>query len=490
MAKTITALIPVVLQVDRTSSEPLQVQIFSVIRDAIADGRLRPGTRLPSTRDMARELGVSRNAVMNAFRFLTGHGLIESRQGAGTVVVGTPAFEGRKAAANRPRTPRRALQVQGIPTDVANGPAGAFKPGVAAVDLFPTNAWQNVLRKKWRRASSAELAADDGQGERVLREAIAGYLGVTRSVRCDPEQIIIFSGAQQAIDAAARVLLSAGDRVCMEDPGYLAARATFIAAGAEAVAVPVDEQGFDPSEAKKLCDKPRAIYVTPAHQYPTGVTMSAQRRDELLAWAATSGSWIIEDDFGGEFQYRSPQAGTLFEADALDLVVFVGTFSQSLAPSIHCGYVVAPRDLVRAFAVARKISGRGFSKIEQEAIAEFITSGLFAKHVRLLRRTYRDRKDQLIETLTAALPGAVRLGPCDAGTYVAGYLDPEISDWDVSRRAAAMGITIPALTAYSASGRGRRGIVLGFGSTNEQMIRDGVAVLKRVLMSARKVVAS
>jgi len=484
MPKTTTALIPAALQVDRGLSLSLGRQIYEQLRMRIAEGTLRPGTRLPSTRDLARELRVSRKSVIAAFDFLAAKGLVEQRAGAGTRVAADVAPSATGRAPLRDRSSGKPDRIERIATDVTAGAGGPFSPGVAAVDLLPFRAWRKLLARRWREASPSQLSHPDGGGERSLCEAIAAHVGVCRGIRCDPRQIIVVAGARQAVDLTARVLIEPGDRVCVEDPGYIGPRAAYAAAGATLIGIPVDEDGMDVAHGEAACPHPRLIYVTPAHQYPTGAVLSTERRAALMSWAARAGAFVVEDDFGGEFSYRDHFDAPLYTNYGNENVIYVGTFSQSLAPMLRAGFAIVPHDLVEAFIVGRRISGYGIPAIEQATLADFISGGQFARHLRVLRAAYRERQTALIRGL-AGIPAVTAVKGMLAGTHLVAHLAPGIDDLAASRAAARLGVEAPTLRAHALAAPCPRALMLGYGSTPAEMIGRGVELLGRALDDAR-----
>ena len=462
------------IRLDRRSEVPLQRQLFESFRQSIVDGVLKPGTRLPSTRDLANELRVSRNCVINAFRYLAAQGLIVSRAGAGTVVAAVPARV-RVPPSTRPRRDRAGRMAR-IVTDASSGTPGPFRPGVPAVDLFPVRTWRSIVNRLWRDPAPALLAYGHAGGYPPLREAIAAHLGAFRGMRCDADQILVLHGAQQALDLAARVLLEPGDVACVEDPGYLAARSAFAATGARIVPVPLDADGFDVAAARALAPSPRLVYVTPSHQYPLGVTMSLARRQELRVWCAAAGMWIIEDDYASELRHDGTRELPAIHAlTRNDATIYVGTFSHALAPMLRTGYAVVPRDLVEAFRVAAAIAGGGPATIEQAALAEFITHGHLSRHLRRLREAYAERQAALVSALET-IDAVQSIQGRDAGAHVVVHL-AGVDEERVSKAAAARGIEVPLVRAY---GRGT-GLILGYGSIDVAAIREGVATLARVI---------
>jgi GntR family transcriptional regulator/MocR family aminotransferase len=303
------------LGLERASSVPLYRQLYDALRDAILSGRLRPGSRLPSTRALADDLGASRNTVLAAFGQLLAEGYLEGRVGAGTTVARTlpetllparPEVEGTKQPSRRPRLSRRGAQLLGMRGGVANAAITAqpFRPGLPGLDAFPFDLWTRLVARRWRRVPRQLLDYGDPAGYAPLREAIAAYLGEARAVRCEPSQVIVVTGAQQAVDLAARVLLDPGDTAWVEDPGYQGARGALIAAGIRLAPVPVDGEGLDVQRGARSAHGARLVYVTPSHQYPLGVTMSLNRRLALLEWASASGAWILEDDYASTVRGR------------------------------------------------------------------------------------------------------------------------------------------------------------------------------------------
>ena len=472
-----------IIRLDRRSDVPLQRQLFEQFRDAITREVLQPGTRLPSTRDLAAELRVSRNCVVNAFRYLAAQGLIVSRSGAGTVVAAQPARV-RIPPSTRPCR-GRASRLSRLVTDASSGKPGPFRPGVPALDLFPVRTWRALLGRHWRNPEPALLAYGDASGYHPLREAIAAHLGATRGMRCHPDQLLIVHGAQQALDLTARVLLEPGDVACVEDPGYLGARSAFAATGARLVPVPLDRHGFDVAAARAAAPSPRLVHVTPSHQYPLGITMPLARRNELRAWCAGTGTWIVEDDYGSELRHdRRRELPAIHALTKNDACIYAGTFSHALAPVLRIGYVVSPPDLVDAFHAVAAISGGGPSMIEQAALAQFIGQGHLARHLRRLREAYAERQAALVAALEN-LDAVERIEGLDAGSHLVVHLR-DVDEERVSRAAAARRIEVPLVRAY---GNGS-GLILGYGSTDVAAIREGVGALAAAILECGGIAAA
>jgi GntR family transcriptional regulator/MocR family aminotransferase len=467
-------------------------QLYEQLRTAILEGRLRPGARLPSSRLLAEELAVARNTVTGAYEQLLAEGYLEGETGSGTYVSRTlPDKILRATSVNRPaiasRTPAQLSRRGRSLTKNAFGPRyadepKAFRPGVPALDEFPFAIWNRLMSKHWRRRPADLLPYSDPAGYGDLRRAIAQYVTVARAAICDPEQVIIVSGAQQALNIASRLLLDAGDEAWMEEPGYNGARAALVDAGVRPVAVPVDEAGLDIVAGERLAPRARLAYVTPSHQYPTGVTMTLTRRLELLRWAERKRSWILEDDYDSEYRYASRPIAALQGLDTCGSVIYCGTFSKVLFPSLRLGYVIVPPLLVDAFRDAKAVIDRHCPTIEQAVLAEFIADGHLARHIRRMRMLYLERQGVLLESLRRELEGAVEVRSHEAGMHVVAWLANGKRDSVVARRARELGVEAPALTSYREKPGGRGGLVLGYAAYSEQQIRSAV---KRLAMAMK-----
>ena len=482
-----SAIGPAELTLDGSSAVSLYRQLYGQLRVAILEGRLRPGAKLPSTRNLAEELAIARNTVMSAYEQLLAEGYLEGETGSGTYVARTlpdailqapalrwPAQEKR----SRAQLSQRGQSLGRSRMSVRySDPPKPFRPGIPALDHFPFALWSRLLAKYWRREPAGLLPYTDPAGYKPLRDAIAQYVTVTRAVRCDPEQVVIVSGAQQALDLAARLLLDSGDEIWMEDPGYTGARAAFVAAGVKPVAVPIDDDGLDIGAGERLAPKARLAYVTPSHQYPAGVVMSLSRRLELLRWAERRRSWILEDDYDSEYRYASRPVASLQGLDKTGAVIYCGTFSKVLFPSLRLGYMIVPARLVDAFRNAKAVVDRHCPTVEQAVLAELLAEGHLARHICRMRVLYLERKNVLLECLHRELAGAVEVRSHEAGMHVVGWLEKGRRDSIVSQRAQELGVEAPALTAYRYSPGGRGGLILGYAAYSEQQIRDAVKKL-------------
>jgi GntR family transcriptional regulator/MocR family aminotransferase len=392
------------ITLDPSAATPLYRQLYEGLRAAILSGRLKAGARLPATRALASDFGVSRNTVMNAYAQLLAEGYVEGEVGSGTYVSRTlpdellharsHAIQVHQLTQEGRRLSQRGARLASMQVPTPRFPSGvkAFRPGIPALDAFPYELWARLMARRWRRPQRALLGYGDPAGYRPLREAIAAYLGEARAVRCRAEQVIVVAGSQQALDLTARMLLDEGEGAWIEDPGYLGARGALVGAGARLAPIPVDGEGLDVAAGEVSSPAARLVYVTPSHQYPFGVTMSLPRRLALLKWASQAGAWVIEDDYDSEYRYAGRPLAALQGLDSEGRVIYLGTFSKVLFPALRLGYMVVPPDLVDAFMAARALSDRHCPVLDQAALADFIGDGHFARHIRRMRALYAERQ--------------------------------------------------------------------------------------------------
>lgn len=481
---------------DRADREPLHRQVYEALRQAILSGRLRAGARLPASRALARELGSARNTVLTAYQQLMAEGYVTARVGAGTTVANTLPDELLRSSARPTPAPRtraappplsrrgRLIAAMPAPGLAASAPR-PFRPGLPALEAFPVDIWTRLLTRRSRLASRALLQYGDVGGYRPLREAIAVYLGEARAVRCDPDQVFIVTGSQQAVDLAARLLLDPGDRVWVEDPGYPAARGALVAAGAKLVPVPVDHEGLVVAEGARSGRDARIVYVTPSHQFPLGATMSLTRRLALLEWARRAGAWIVEDDYDSEYRYEGRPLAALHALDASRRVIYSGTFSKVLFPGLRLGYVVVPPTLVDAFIAALTLTGRHSPSVMQAALTDFIVEGHFARHLRRTRTLYAERQAVLVESVRAHGSAALEVRRQAAGMHLVAWLTRGTNDRAASETASRTGIDAPPLSECRIRPARPGGLLLGYTAWTPQEIRDGIVRLLRALESRR-----
>lgn len=487
-----------VLNLDPEDPVPLYRQIYHGIRRAVLEGRLTAGARLPSTRSLAAELDVARNTVMTAYRQLVAEGFLESRVGAGTRVARElrPELVGarddpsdRGAPRGRRWLPDRAdrwttLELRSGRTEPGDR-AIPFDLGVPALDLFPQRLWARLAGRHWRNVEPEGLTYGDPMGDPRLRRAIAGYLGPARGVVCDPEQVLIVSGSQQALALAARVLTEPGAPVWVEEPGYWGARYPLEAAGARVVPVPVDEEGLDVSAGRQLASDGRLVSVTPSHHFPLGMTLSLRRRLALLRWASRSGAWIVEDDYDSEYRYAGRPLMALQGLDTDRRVLYIGTFSKTLAPALRLGYLVLPPDLVDPFRAARSLIDQHPPAVPQAVLADFLEEGHFVRHVRRMREVYQERRNVFLEAVDRELSDLLEIAPSDTGLHLAGWLREGLDDRAAWRAALEARVRTLPLSAFYAGVPPRPGLVFGYASSAPETIRKAVRRLAGALRSCR-----
>jgi GntR family transcriptional regulator/MocR family aminotransferase len=479
------------ITVDRASPKPLHRQLYEEYRDAIVERRLRAGQRIPPTRALAEALGISRIPVLNAFEQLAAEGYFESRGGSGTFVA--EAFDEGLATpkARATRSPARCAP-RPIARQAASAPAesspwyrgrGAFAVGQPPVDRFPERIWSRLVARRCRAADESLLHYASHLGFEPLRTAVAEYLRTARGVRCEAAQIMIVGGSQQGLDLAARVLLDPGSPAWIEDPGYFGVRRVVHQAGACAVPVPVDEEGLVVAEGIARSPRARAAFVTPSHQFPLGVTMSAARRLQLLDWAQAAGAWIVEDDYDSEYRYGNLPVASLQGLDRDARVIYVGTFTKILFPAIRLGYVVIPPDLLPAFGAVRGASDFFSPTFLQAVLTDFIEEGHFARHVRRMRVLCGERRAALVEALRTELGPELRVLGDPAGMFLTVELTGRGRDREIAERAAERGLWTAPLSECYRDGSGRQGLVLGFGGVGSPQIRRGVLALRELVAS-------
>ncbi len=475
------------ISVDRKMQKPIYQQIYEAFRTRIVKRELRPGQLIPSTRQLARELHVSRFPVLNAYAQLLAEGYFESRVGAGTFIASSLPEEtrNRKAMATLAQGLRTiSASVSTLPQYVKpSWPAdlGAFQLGQPEVEEFPLKTWSKLAARHARSMRASELQYGEAMGLESLREAIAVYLRTSRGVSCEAEQIMIVSGSQQALDITTRVLLNAGAPVWVEEPGYWLVHHVLKAAGCRIVPVPVDQEGLNVSAGIELCAEARAAFVAPSHQYPLGVTMSAARRFQLLEWAQSAGAWIIEDDYDSEYRYESQPISSLQGLDTNARVIYIGTFSKVLFPSLRLGYVVIPPDLVERFAAVRQSMDLCPPIFNQVVLTEFIREGHFARHIRKMRQLYGERRRVLVKEIERQLYPSCQIIGGEAGMHLTILLDGDIQDSEIAARAAERRLWLSALSLSYIGDAPRQGFVLGFGNTRADEIARAIRLLKRLL---------
>jgi GntR family transcriptional regulator/MocR family aminotransferase len=488
------------LTLDHRSAKPLHRQLYDELRGAILSGRLKPGERVPATRECARSHAVSRTTVTLSYRLLVSEGYLQSSVGSGTFVSGelpddllraNPVAKAH-AAAKPPAAPAVHLSRYGasiadpVPFEPPEHEAPiTFKSGRPALEEFPLEVWRRLILKHCRAPDRSFLDyADGAQGHQPLREAIARHLGRARAVTCNADQIIIVNGAQQAIDLIAKLLVDRGDWVAVENPGYLGVTRAMQAHGARLLPVPVDASGLQVSTlARSAKPRPKLVYVTPSHQYPTGSILTLPRRLELLAWAAKMGVVLVEDDYDSEFRFGSRPIPALQGLPGEASVIYVGTLSKVLFPALRLGYLVVPPSLTHVVARAKWLADRQAPTIDQMVLADFINQGHLERHLRRMRTLYDRRRQALVHALATHFGDRAATLGGSAGMHLVIRLRCKPDDEELIRRARAAGVALVSTRLNYLGdewGRPINEFVLGYAGLSERRIQEGVRRLAEI----------
>jgi GntR family transcriptional regulator/MocR family aminotransferase len=492
-------------QLDKESAEPAYRQLLQLMQQAILTGRLAPGSKLPSSRTLAGDLGVARNTVLHVYDQLSAEGYVISTTGSGTYVADTrpdtaavspPAPE--NAGAGDESTASASTGVNGERTACLRGDMsmrgqrlideagvsakqwGAFMPGVPDVAEFPARTWSRLQARLWKSANHGLLTYAPGGGYRPLRRALSDYLRVARSVRCTPDQIIITTGIHQSIDLTVRLLADVGDRAWVEEPCYWGARSVLQSSGLKLAPIPVDDEGLNPRE-QDLRDPPRIALVTPSHQYPLGMVMSLARRRTLLEYARQHKVWIIEDDYDSEFRYGSRPLASLQGLDDSDRVIYVGSLGKLLFPGLRIGYMVVPERLAPTFRTGVAELYREGQLMQQAVLAEFIMDGYLTSHVRRMRTLYGERRQLLIDAVTHHFGDALPVMGEEAGLHFVLGLPDHADDRAVTAAAYDAGVIVRPLASYYSVRRELQGLLTGYACVPHEEIAPAFATLARVI---------
>jgi GntR family transcriptional regulator/MocR family aminotransferase len=492
------------IRVSHDDALSLQGQIFEKLRGLILDGRLKPGTHVPPTRLLAQQLGVSRNTVILAYERLITEGYLQTRTSVGTFVSRdlpetclqmSPQTAEQEREAERLAN-RRRVHFPGRRHPVVNRNrhrlAVDFWVGRPDSRSFPIKAWRRLINAALSRAGSNLTEYGDPGGLPALRQAIADYLGPARGITTTAEQVIIVAGCQEALNLAARLFVSNGSPVVIECPGYQGASNLMESYGAQVVPVPVDNDGIDVTQLPQ--GEASLAYVTPSHQYPMGVTLSLERRLRLLDWAWKSGAYIVEDDYDSDFRYQGSPLTALKGLDARGSVLYLGTFSKSVGAGIRLGYVVVPKELVEPATTAKALLDNGHPWLDQAVMAEFIASGSYANHLRRIRHTYMVRRDCLVNALRRHF-GDVDLSGLEGGMHLVWHLPDDFPDaqtferWAFERGVGVYSLDQGAANAFHQTECARRAVMLGYSSTPEKLIEEGVGRLAAMAAERRHKIA-
>lgn len=462
------------LTVDRSQNTPMIRQVYEQIRLHILQGELRQGERLPSTRDLAENLRVSRNVILEAYDQLIAEGYMTSVQGSGTYVA---------AGAYMPKYSPKMLSASGV---MANRETPKqknlidFRFGVPALDLFPSTKWGQLFHQVCASAPAALFGYGGPEGCPELRHTLARYLARSRGVSCEPGQLIITTGAIQGIFIAAHTLLNAQSQVVTEDPMNLNVRKIFSDRGAQVLPVPVDEQGIQTGLIPEGA-KPRLIYITPSHQFPLGSTLSIQRRIELVEWARQADAYILEDNYDNEFRFEGTPVSSLQGLDP-ERVIYAGTFSKILCPALRIGYAVVPPGLIKAFSRLKNLLDHHSPTLDQMVLARFIEQGYFDRHIAKMKKVYRKRRDAIIRSLELHFPGKHSVSGHSTGLHMVVEMSGVAFTDDIMGQLEEAGVRVYPVEAYALKkGGSQNQIMLGYGNVNEEEIREGIRRINNVL---------
>ena len=480
------------LVIDAAAPEPLHQQVYSQLRWAILSGRLRSGQRIPASRTLAKSLGLSRTTVTQGYDQLISEGYLQTRPGSGTYVCDRlPEILLETKTVDQPHQAVTDIPLSTYGQRVGQTPLKypkeqfeiSFRYGQPALDLFPIELWRKLLSKHCRSTTQWLNYAQDSLGYQPLRDAIASYLQQSRAVRCTPEQIIITSGSQQALSLITQLLINPDDSIAIEEPGYRGARHIFQASGAKLLPMPVDQDGLIVDNLVNHDDAARLVYVTPSHQFPTGALLSLPRRLALLQWAWRNNSLIVEDDYDSEYRYSGRPIPSLQGLDSHGTVLYVGTFSKVMFPSIRLGYLVLPNSLIEVFGKARWLADRQLPSLSQYALAEFIAAGHLERHIRKMRICYDKRRTTLIQALYQYFGNSVKILGDSAGLHVMAKLPLVLSDAEATAKAASVHVEICSAQIQYEVPRHVGEFVFGYTDITEEQIIEGIQRIAAVFQT-------
>jgi len=478
MAKSKEEINLAAITIKKNSEFPVYRQLYNEFRGAILKGRFRAGQRLPATRELSKYFNISRTTVLLAFENLMLEGYLKGKQGSGTFISDEIPEHLIFATANTNLA--KNYKIKKYLDSERNDfyMFKPFKPGVPDLNEFPFQTWSKLFTQSVNELSKENFGYSSSAGYKPLRKAIADYIRIARSVKCESEQVIITSGSQQGIDLATRVLLNKGDSVGFEEPGYHGGRDTFIAAEINILPMPMDEEGINFKKTKR---KPELIYVTPSHHYPLGITMSLNRRLELLDYCSSNGVWVLEDDYDSEYRYNGHPLSSLQGIDNNNSVIYMGTFSKVMFPGLRLGYLVVPENLIESFTAAKMLADRNSPIFEQAALEKFITSGYYGRHIRRMRVLYEKRKEVFYKYVEKYLSNHLKLHPTEAGLHTVGWLLNFKDDNTFAKLMFENGVITPPLSGYSITKKVKPGLVLGYAAYSEQQIKTAVKKIASLL---------
>jgi GntR family transcriptional regulator / MocR family aminotransferase len=480
------------IHLDRTSTTPLHQQLTEKIRTAVLEGRLKPKQKLPSSRSLAKLLTISRATVTQSYEQLASEGYLETRCGSGTYIGDRLPDSWLQSQPFKPVTSKtQAISLSQFGKNLTNigklqnsEPEAqiSFRYGNPAVEYFPMQQWRKLLSRHCYNSPVLLNYAEDAAGYFPLRQEIADYLKRSRAVRCTPEQVIIVNGSQQALDLIARVVLDPGDWIAMEEPGYLGARHCFLGQFANIKPITVTSEGLNLKTLTNCQQKFKLVYVTPSHQFPTGVTMPLSQRIALLQWAEKTGTLIIEDDYDSEYRYESQPIPALQGMDRSQSVIYLGTFSKILFPSLRMGYIVVPPHWLPAIGKAKWLCDRFCPILEQYALTDWIEEGHFERHIRRMRHLYDSRRQALIQAFDRYFGEKVTILGAKAGIHVMVKIDTQLADELAIQKAAAVGIGLISARGYYLKPQHQGEFIFGYAQLAETAIEEGVRKLAQILI--------
>lgn len=462
------------ITLDASETQPIHVQIYHRFKAAIESNLLKDGDRIPSTRTLASELNVARGTVESAYAMLLGEGVFISKGQSGTYVSNLL----RKPVAKKIRTVSLPPKQPVSPTadiELAKSISPIYLPGCPAFDAFPRKIWARLSGNRMRGLSAEEMRLKDPQGYQPLRQSIAAYLRLARGVVCEPEQVFITNGYQGALDFLSKVFKFHGENIWMEDPGFLLAAMLLKDLGANIIRVPIDEQGLIVSAGIEKCPDAKLAVVTPSHHSPLGLPLSATRRIELLQWANANDSWIVEDDYDGEFRYSGYPLPSLKSLDQYDRVIYAGSFSKTIFPSLKIGYIVVPPGLVDICNEKAAIYQRGFTITSQMVVNDFITEGHFSRHLKKMRDLYAHRRELTSKALTDVFEHNIQISSHKNGMHFVASVDHQYPDTEVCHNFNKLGYGIYPISKWTIDPE-YNGLLIGFSNVPNRKVAEEMAI--------------
>jgi GntR family transcriptional regulator / MocR family aminotransferase len=484
MAKITPQILVTFISITRKTGGSIQTQLYQQLKNAIYQGMLRHGDRLPSSREMSNELKISRNTVLQVFEQMKMEGFFVSKTGAGTFINSNFSFAKTHTVQD---LEQHISNPHGL-NDSFKGHASTletmrpFQLSVPSIPEFPFETWARISGSIDRKLNSLHLGYDDAQGYLPLRKALSDHLRISRSINCDPENMLIVNGSRQALHLAAELLLKKGDPCWMEDPGYPGATSAMRRFGGKICPVPITADGMDLDHAMKHYPKAKLCYVTPSHQFPMGNTMTVNHRIKLLRWAQENHMWIIEDDYDSEFRYKGRPIPALQGMDTNGNVIYLGTLSKVLLPALRLGYMAFPSSaMARRFAIGKSVIDGQSNIITQAKVTEFIRQGHFSRHIRRMRILYKKAQDDLVDLIDLHLKGKLTPVPVEAGMHLLAWLPPSVSAQALAKEASKEGVIIHSLSKYSIRFNHPNGLALGFSGFSSAEMESSILKLKRLM---------